>query len=57
MFPDVARSDFLIEEEDRFGPWDARAKSSLREGSLGCVIVEEAVLVGWPTNCAARSLY
>ena len=46
-----------MEDEDRFGAWEARAKSSFREGSLGCVMVEAAVVVGFPTNCAARSLY
>lgn len=46
-----------MEEEARLGAWEARVKSSLREGSLGCVMVEDAVLVGFPTNCAARSLY
>lgn len=55
--PELERRAFLMEEEARFGAWEARSKSSFREGSLGCVIVEVAVLVGFPTNCAARSLY
>lgn len=35
----------------------AWAKSGLSEGSLGLLVVEEAVAVGKPRNCEVRSSY
>ena len=53
------RRDFFRKDEEEVtrGRSVARAKSSESEGSLGWVIVEDAVSVGTPRNCAARSLY
>jgi hypothetical protein len=53
------RRDFLRKEEEEpiRGRSEAREKSLEREGSLGCVSVEDVVSVGVPRNWDARSSY